>query len=287
MSLSKRSRGFTFTINNYTDDTFRMLSLLEAKYVIYGKEIAPSTGTPHLQGYVHFENAKTLRSTIKKLPGAHVEVRQGTLEQAINYCKKENNYTEFGTAPLSQEQKGLLGKEVYQEAWDLAKQGRIEDVKPKIRLVYYSTLKQICKDFHVESLPSNQILSNEWYFGPSGTGKSRQARSKYPGAYIKNLNKWWDGYAGEETVIIDEWSPNQECLSSYLKIWSDHYPFRAEVKGSSMMIRPVRIIVTSNYSIDDCFKNLSDSAPIHRRFNVIEFSHRGGYMESSLMHSSQ
>jgi hypothetical protein len=50
-------------------------------------------------------------------------------------------------------------------------------------------------------------LENEYHWGVTGAGKSRQARDRFPDAYIKSNNVWWDGYAGEETVIIDELGP--------------------------------------------------------------------------------
>lgn len=39
-------------------------------------------------------------------------------------------------------------------------------------------------------------LQNEWHYGPTGTGKSRHVRTKYPDAYIKSNTKWWCGYDG-------------------------------------------------------------------------------------------
>jgi len=46
------------------------------------------------------------------------------------------------------------------------------------------------------STASNRsLLVDEWHVGPTGTGKSRDARAKNPGAFIKMHNKWWCGYA--------------------------------------------------------------------------------------------
>lgn len=84
-------------------------------------------------------------------------------------------------------------------------------------------------------------LCNEWFYGPAGTGKSLKAFTDYPDAYRKNTNKWWDGYNNEDVVIIDDWEPQHKVLSWHLKIWADRYPFRAEIKGSSMLIRPKKL----------------------------------------------
>ena len=52
-------------------------------------------------------------------------------------------------------------------------------------------------------------LTNEWHYGDTGTGKSTHVRTKYPDAFIKSNDVWWDGYQGEETVIIEEFGPKQ------------------------------------------------------------------------------
>lgn len=44
----------------------------------------------------------------------------------------------------------------------------------------------------IEHLPT---LEHEWIWGEPGTGKTRGVWDKYPDLYVKNLNKWWDGYA--------------------------------------------------------------------------------------------
>lgn len=117
----------------------------------------------------------------------------------------------------------------------------------------------------------NGELKNEWWWGAAGTGKSRKAFEEYPNAYIKSLNKWWDGYHDQEVVIIDDWSPNQEVLVDHLKHWADRYPFPAECKGSCMKIRPKKIIITSNYPIERCFSREEDQEALRRRFKVTQF----------------
>ena len=54
-----RNRNYCFTFNNYPDTS--LVDNLICKYIAYSKEVAPTTGTPHLQGYVTFVNAKTVQ----------------------------------------------------------------------------------------------------------------------------------------------------------------------------------------------------------------------------------
>lgn len=105
---------------------------------------------------------------------------------------------------------------------------------------------------HTAANKENEKLENEWIYGPTGTGKTRGVRDKWKDSlFTKNPNKWWDGYQNQETVLIDDFQREHEKLGYHLKIWADHYPFTGEVKGSSMSIRPKRVIVTSNYHPQD------------------------------------
>lgn len=265
-----RSRNWVFTLNNYKESDIASIDQCEVKYALYGKEVGKS-GTPHLQGYMCFKTVKSLKSVRNIMPKAHWEIRKGSHQQARDYCKKDGDYHERGIEPMTQKEKGDAGKRVYEEAFELAKQGRIEEIAEPLRTRFYTTYKRIRKDYQIAP-ESMSELTNEWYWGDSGTGKSRKAREENPGAYLKNANKWWDGYVDQEVVIIDEWSPQHECLASHLKQWADHHAFAAESKGGALCIRPKKIIVTSNYSIDQCFPNPADSEPMRRRFKVTHFT---------------
>lgn len=158
-----------------------------------------------------------------------------------------------------------------------AKEGRLDDIPSDIFLRYYNVVRCIAKDY--ASLPVDLepgVLKAFWYWGKSGRGKSRAAYFRFPKAYRKiSNNKWWDGYRNQEEVILDDLDKKHDYMVYNLKIWSDIYAFVAETKGSSMMIRPKVVVVTSNYYPKDIWSEESDLEPILRRFDVTEFCFRG------------
>jgi len=274
-----RARGFVFTCNNYGPAILDGLSKIQCVYMVCGAEVAPTTGTKHIQGYVYFENARSHKSVVKIIqavhPGAHVEIARGTPDENHAYCTKEGDFVEYGVKPLSQKEKG--DKEIcrWTESRELAKQGRFEEIPSDLFCKYRNAFKGIRQDFQETiKLPDNDVLENYWFCGPSGSGKSRAARDKFPDAYLKMKNKWWNGFKPDahEAVIIDDIDPSHnQWIGSFLKEWSDHYPFQAEVKNGTFVIRPKVIVVTSQYPIEDIFTDPETVAALKRRFKTTHF----------------
>ena len=99
LKKEKRYRKWCFTLNNYSSDEEEKLIVFfddKAKKWIFGHEIAPTTGTPHLQGYVEFKSAKTLSSWKKFNPRISLDTAKGTLLQNFNYCTKEDGNYKYG-----------------------------------------------------------------------------------------------------------------------------------------------------------------------------------------------
>lgn len=238
-----------------------------AQYVCYGKETGEE-GTPHYQGYVYFSTLKSFLQVKQLIGRAHIEKQRGPIDKAINYCQKEGDYKEFGSRPYGNSER----KSKWKEILELARKGamqEIEDKFPSEFIRYHSRLSGLHKPERPIIL---DVLENEWWVGPTGSGKSRELWQSYPSHYQKSLNKWWDGYNYEEVVAIEEWAPKNEVTASSLKIWADRYPFTAEIKGGTLQkIRPKKIIVLSNYTIDQCFQSAEDREPIQRRFKVKHF----------------
>ena len=264
-----RTRNYRFTRNNY--ENTNQEENIECQYIVYGKEIAPTTGTPHLQGFIRFLCDKSLKAARAALPGCDVRVSDFP-QECIDYCKKDGDYTERGKAPLSQKEKGTGEKRRWAEIRSAAEEGRDDDLPDDIR---YRCL-------HLNAAHRRKFLMNQtfedttcqmlWYWGGSGTGKSRTAREDHPTAYLKQCNKWGDqDLAYADVWIIEDFDREHKCLCHHLKIWADRYPFILEVKGGSIKVRPKLIIVTSNWHPSAIWDSTQDLEPILRRFKCVEF----------------
>lgn len=283
-----RSRNFTFTHNNYENTVLE--DSVECKYIIYGKEVAPTTGTPHLQGFVSFETLKSVKQVRALFVGSHVEVAK-TIDQAIEYCKKEGDWTERGQPPLTPKEKGAKEKLRWEEARQLAREGRFEEIQSEMYIRYRSTLHAIHNESRVAPKDIDGDLPHEWIYGPAGCGKSSTARAENPGAYLKDLTKWWDNYDDEDVVIIDDVDKYDVKFARWLKIWCDRYQFPAEMKGGSKVIRPGKVVITSQYHPDEIWDDERTQNALNRRLNIREMGsqkrtwgeYKGGSDENAAM----
>lgn len=86
------ARKWCFTFNNYKNsDIIVLKDLFQNHLYIFGEEKAPTTGTPHLQGFVQF---KTKVRPLSVIPYKTInwEAAKGTLEQNYIYCSKEGEF---------------------------------------------------------------------------------------------------------------------------------------------------------------------------------------------------
>lgn len=230
-----KATHWCFTLNNYTDLDIARCAVFFAehcKYLVYGKEVG-LTGTPHLQGYFCLTNQKTLVALKKIFPTAHFEVKRGTVAEAATYCKKEGDYTEFGNLP---EERGVRGGIVNADRWVNAKEsaikGDFDSIDAEIFIRYYGSIKKIADDKKLREPVSTLDWikpPNLWIYGKTGVGKSKKARDSSVDLYLKNRNKWWDGYSNEEDVLIDDFGTSDAWMGDYLKTWSDRYPFKGSL----------------------------------------------------------
>jgi len=269
-----QSRAWCFTWNNYDETSETVLAGIECRYLVYGHEVGDESKVPHLQGYCHFGKLMRFNKVKALLPQCHLEPAKGNAEQNFRYCTKQDkdSFVERGERP-DEKKGGNAEKQRWEDARASARAGDLDSVPADIYVKYYRTLKEIKKD-HMKKPDDLDDLSGVWYWGEAGAGKSRAARADFPDAYFKMCNKWWDGYQGEDAVIIDDVDPNHKVLGHHFKIWSDRYAFLGETKGGAIMIRPKKIVVTSQYSPEGIWDDPETIAAIRRRFTVKHFEKR-------------
>lgn len=279
-----QARAWTFTLNNYNDhgwsnwqDKIKQLEPF-IEYCIVEEEVGEQ-GTPHLQGYLRFKNARRFTTLQRFFEGyAHIEKAIGDDLDSKKYCSKDNNNVlEIGTP-----HKKALSKKLN---WDeLITDFGTMDIKdfvrfhPKEAVLHYNKIQLLSSAMHQEEeqtqYNSKLTIKNYWIYGAPGTGKSRWARQQTPSIYLKPVNKWWSGYNFKYQMVLMEDFPCYEqtkgALAQHMKLWSDRYTFTAETKGGHMFVHPKDyvFVVTSNYSIEQCFST-DDAEAIKRRFNEI------------------
>lgn len=272
-----RSRSYCYTLNNPTDDELLQSYSLHhdegIRYHICGFERGDS-GTPHLQGYIYFQEKQSLASCKARAFGrGHYEMARGTPQQAIEYCRKDGDYFEYGDPPTTPAAAGAAEMERWDQARAAAARGDFESIPSDIYIRYRTSLHAIARDHLAATTILDGELEHEWWWGQPGTGKTSRAWQQYPDAYIKDpRERWWDGYAGQSVVIIDDFDIFQKSLSGDMKRWLDRYPFQAPVKGGYLQIRPSKIIVTSNYHWLDIWEDEITRDAIARRVKEVNFN---------------
>lgn len=269
-------RGVILTENNPEDWKASLKEFWDTgrfRYVV-GQLEKGEQGTEHLQAYLNGYNAMTLAGLRKINARAHYEpVKKDN--GAAAYCMKEETRIEgpleFGTRPLTQKESSKKAIEARKE-----QNMKILEVGVKVALeeglIRLDQYDRVRKNISLYQLDSKLLVAADdvrgvWIYGSPGVGKSHKARVDYPGAYIKAQNKWWDGYSGEENVILDDMDCKE--LGHYMKIWMDKWECTGEIKGGIIPLMHKKFVVTSNYSIEELFVEPVLVEAIKRRCKVI------------------
>jgi len=257
LTLGKRSRGWAFTVNNYSEDDKAMVMALadEATYLVAGYEVGKKTGTPHLQGYVHFANARTYMSLRKKVPQGFFQKARGTGVQNQAYCKKGGNlFIEKGTPPVQGARSDL--EEIYDMLREGATMRQVLDTEPNLQGI------QVAEKFlKYNEAPRTAAAEIRWYYGPPGAGKS-YAALKWLGEDVhvasRTTSKFWDGYDAHKGVLIDDFRPKWCDFVELLGIL-DEGPYAVEVKGSSRQLVATKIAITCPYTPEELYSNIGEN----------------------------
>jgi hypothetical protein len=265
-------RAYVFVINNYTLDDELRVQMLDATYVVCGKEIAPTTGTPHLQGYAYWKGKKRFKSLKKDLPRANIRIAKGTAKQNKRYSSKQQLWYENGEMPEQGKRTDVdHARDVISERW------RMRDLTEQVRTPGALTVARAYLTYHE---PERDFMPDViWYYGKTGTGKSTAARNydlKENTYWCKSF-KWWHKYDAHPTVIFDDFRETF-CDFKDLLVLLDYNPHEVEIKGGQRQLLAKTMIFTTPRHPREMFTRLQgeDIDQLMRRIKEIhEFTYNG------------
>lgn len=234
-----KRRCFAFTWNNYPTDHFKLFDtvaqLSGCKYV-YQEETGES-GTPHLQGAIYFENARSWASVRKLMDGWHLEIARNWMS-CVKYATKEDTrtgdqYSNFLTFSVRDP---LQGKDLY--PWQVDVMNLISSTCSDDRTVHWFVDTKGAKG--KTSLCKHILLSQVgWLFLSAGRGSDILCSVA---AYLKSGKKL--------RGILANYSRDKEGFISYSALESikDGLIFSTKYESQHAIFDTPHVICFANWS---------------------------------------
>ena len=132
---------------------------------------------------------------------------------------------------------------------------------------------------NLEWLPEKKI--GFWFSGVSDAGKTHCVHEIVKSAFFTyykmpagNNYRFWVDYDWEEVVQLAEVSPDKKPQSGLLKEIVDKEPCLVELKYGHIHARPKLVFVTSNFTLEDCYREHPEDLPaLRNRFYQFTFHH--------------
>jgi len=258
-------------------------------YLVCQVEKAPNTGKYHVQGYVSLDK-KSVLTTVKRLfsATAHWEPARGTPLENQDYCTKEasrvNGPWTFGVLPQGSGTRSDLAA-VY---------GYIKSDKTAAEILEITEGKAAKFEKHMNFIrfTLNEIKSDRQLqgvrvvvlYGNTGVGKTYAAVNYFGGndyhlqeCPASPISKFWfDGYAGQKTLILDDFSGDFCNFRFFLRLL-DKYKMKVEVKGGHSWALWTTVVITTNVHPAHWWTGVN-MAPLQRRITEIRLcEHQGTY----------
>lgn len=278
----KKFRAFIFTWNNYPEDWQQKLADMEARYLVCGEEEAPTTGTPHIQGYCEFKQQFCI-SAFAGHVWKHTGNKPGDRKTGLSYfaparadSDKNKTYTTKAGKPYEYGKSSRRGKRNDIETIkELVKKGcNMKQILEASTSYQSSKFGQLYLQYNEKPRnPKTDVMNVTWMYGNTGSGKSYDANSAHMHAYVKggNTEKWYQNYDGQKEVILEELRNNSMKFCDLITLLQP-YEYIVETKGGSRQMVATTITITSCYSPAEIYDKIEENrSQLYRRINELQF----------------
>lgn len=255
------SRAWVFT--DFSMD-LEALEATNCRYIVFGDEIAPTTGRRHYQGFVYFDNVIG-RATVQERLGVGkcwCNPMYSTPDACIKYCLKDGKGFERGDRPAQGKKCNKEEVKAYAMASTPIRQ-ILDDTQASMH-----SIRSLETMYRYYEAPRNWKTDVYWFWGTPAAGKSRSVRAHAVSTYgegcyyeATETSQWFDGYDAHPVIIIDDFRESWISWQGLLRL-TDRYGVRLPYKGGFRQCLAKAIYFTCIHPPTDAFPSLSYSEPI-------------------------
>ena len=186
-------------------------------------------------------------------------------KDALKYVKKHGDIISWGICPCKEtltkkEKNALLLTTNLTKLVDDGEIGLLALPQLKKALDVYKNELSSC---------SNEKKTVKWFYGETGTGKTRTAFEEATAHAEGDISKvwishttdqWYDGYCGQPCVILDDIRAATWKFAELLRIL-DRYPIDVPVKGGFRRWTPTHIWITAPTRPRELYRNYQTGEP--------------------------
>ena len=251
---SKSGKAFQVTLNEievFGEVRDYLIGLKQFQYIIACKEKAPSTGHEHIHIYVQFKDS--IKLSLKKLKGGHLEKCRGSPQQNKAYIEKDGNVIyESGEMKIK-------GGHTISQVKKMSKEEREE-----LPLVYANIVKRI-NDEEAKKLKVVNYYKGKievyWLWGESGAGKTRRALQEIGEAEfneVKYDGNFWHGVTEDtEIALYDDWRDTHMKPTELIN-FIDYNSHIMNVKGGTIRNNYKKIFITTLQDPEKIYSNVPE-----------------------------
>ena len=270
--MSKRNRRWVIVLNNPTKKEIARIMECQELHVsrmIVADEVGQG-GTNHLQGFVHFKNAKTL-TAVKRWLGTnrvHLEVARGTDYEAYFYCVP---FADGGTEEEKTVENckvllefGIRPEEVELSAWErivsMIKSGmsnyELAEIYPHEAVRCAAAIDKFRLE-HDRLTAQWRDVKVTYLHGDTGVGKTRSVMETfgYHNVYRATDKKHpFDTYNGQDVLVFEEFR-SQYRIEDMLN-WLDGYPIELPARYANKMAKFTEVFIITNWPLEKQYENI-------------------------------
>jgi len=239
------------------------------RFIAYGEEVCPETGTLHYQMYLcSYDNKKVTGGQLVRWFGeGHMfQTMYGSLKQNEIYCSKEGSFHKLGDEPRQGERHDLIGFKRKLDKGEDPLEIAEEEGHFGTYIKYHGGMEKYAHHIRGKKVRTDRTPPKVYIrIGESGSGKTRWLDEQFGltgWAFVPAATSSWfitRTVANCDCAVFDDVGPSKIPKIEDVLNWTDRYPIEFNGKCNHFWWKPKAIVFTSNVTWNEWWPNLCDA----------------------------